>query len=95
MKFLINQDDNGIKGVKVRDVLTNERYEVYAKVVVNAAGPFIDSIRKMANEECDNMIMPSAGVHVTLPDYYSPENIGMIIPKSKVNINLFIIVKLV
>ena len=29
------------------------------------------------------MIMPSAGVHVTLPDYYSPENIGMIVPKTK------------
>lgn len=24
-----------------------------------------------------------AGVHVTLPDYYSPENVGMIVPKTK------------
>ena len=30
-----------------------------------------------------NMIMPSAGVHVTLPDYYSPEHLGMIVPKTK------------
>ena len=29
------------------------------------------------------MIMPSAGVHVTLPDYYSPEHLGMIVPKTK------------
>ena len=29
------------------------------------------------------MIMPSAGVHITLPDYYSPENVGMIVPKTK------------
>lgn len=25
----------------------------------------------------------SAGVHVTLPDYYSPEHLGMIVPKTK------------
>ena len=29
------------------------------------------------------MIMPSAGVHVTLPDYYSPQHLGMIVPKTK------------
>lgn len=29
------------------------------------------------------MIMASAGVHVTLPDYYSPEHLGMIVPKTK------------
>ena len=29
------------------------------------------------------MIMPSAGVHVTLPDYYSPEHMGLIVPKTK------------
>ena len=23
------------------------------------------------------------GVHVTLPDYYSPEHLGMIVPKTK------------
>ena len=25
----------------------------------------------------------AAGVHVTLPDYYSPEHLGMIVPKTK------------
>ena len=29
------------------------------------------------------MIMASAGVHVTLPDYYSPDHLGMIVPKTK------------
>lgn len=29
------------------------------------------------------MIMPSSGVHITLPDYYSPEHLGMIVPKTK------------
>ena len=37
----------------------------------------------MSNPNASSMIMPSAGVHITLPDYYSPENVGMIVPKTK------------
>lgn len=33
--------------------------------------------------QATEMIMPSAGVHVTLPDYYSPEHMGLIVPKTK------------
>lgn len=51
--------------------------------VVNATGPFVDGIRRLSKKDAQPMIMPSAGVHITLPDYYSPENIGMIVPKTK------------
>ncbi|KAG2242127.1 hypothetical protein Bca52824_096030 [Brassica carinata] len=29
------------------------------------------------------MICPSSGVHIVLPDYYSPEGMGLIVPKTK------------
>ncbi len=51
--------------------------------VINATGPFSDSIRKMSDPGATKMIMASAGVHVTLPDYYSPEHLGMIVPKTQ------------
>ena len=51
--------------------------------VINATGPFSDSIRKMSDPDATKMIMASAGVHVTLPDYYSPEHLGMIVPKTQ------------
>ena len=51
--------------------------------VVNATGPFVDNIRRLGKPEAEPMIMPSAGVHVTLPDYYSPQTVGMIVPKTK------------
>lgn len=51
--------------------------------VVNATGPFVDNIRRLSDSERPDMIMPSAGVHVTLPDYYSPDNLGLIVPKTK------------
>ena len=51
--------------------------------MINATGPFSDSIRHMSDAGATKMIMASAGVHVTLPDYYSPEHLGMIVPKTK------------
>lgn len=63
--------------------MSGKEFDTYAKVIVNAAGPFCDSLRKMANENVQPMICPSSGVHIVLPDYYSPEGMGLIVPKTK------------
>lgn len=63
--------------------VSGKEFETFAKVVVNAAGPFCDSVRKMANSNVASMICPSSGVHIVLPDYYSPEGMGLIVPKTK------------
>ncbi|KAK9832160.1 hypothetical protein WJX74_001006 [Apatococcus lobatus] len=81
-KFL--KDDQGrISGATVHDLVSGKRHDVHAHVVINATGPFADNVRHLSDPAASKMIMPSAGVHVTLPDYYSPENIGMIVPKTK------------
>ena len=51
--------------------------------VINAAGPFSDEVRGLSDAGAPKMIMASSGVHVTLPDYYSPDHLGMIVPKTK------------
>lgn len=54
-------------GVKVRDELTKEEWLVPAKCVINATGPFTDTIRLM-DEPCAKPICtPSSGTHVILP----------------------------
>lgn len=63
--------------------VSGKEFETFAKVVVNAAGPFCDSVRKMADSTVAPMICPSSGVHIVLPDYYSPEGMGLIVPKTK------------
>lgn len=75
--------DNRIVGARCKDLFTDEEFDVYAKVVVNATGPFTDGVRKMEDKNANSMIVPSAGVHITLPDYYSPEGMGLIVPKTK------------
>lgn len=75
----------------VLDTLTGEKHEVYAKVIVNATGPFSDEIRRLIDPKKQNTVLPSAGVHVTLPDYYSPDELGMIVPKTKDGRVLFLL----
>ncbi|KAM6307161.1 glycerol-3-phosphate dehydrogenase, mitochondrial isoform 1-T1 [Aegotheles albertisi] len=67
-------------GVRCRDVLTGQEFDVKAKCVINATGPFTDSVRKMDDEEVPNICQPSAGVHIVMPGYYSPGNMGLLDP---------------
>lgn len=50
------------------------------KGVINATGPFTDGLRKMDDEKTRDIVAPSAGVHVILPNYYSPRNMGLLDP---------------
>ncbi|CAL5322304.1 unnamed protein product [Camellia sinensis] len=83
ISFLKDEGSDRIIGAHIRDNLTGKEFDTYAKVVVNAAGPFCDSVRKMADNDAKPMICPSSGVHIVLPDYYSPEGMGLIVPKTK------------
>ncbi|NXD50079.1 GPDM protein, partial [Corvus moneduloides] len=67
-------------GVHCRDVLTGKEFDVRAKCVINATGPFTDSVRKMDDQKVPNICQPSAGVHIVMPGYYSPDNMGLLDP---------------
>jgi hypothetical protein len=76
-------DDERVCGVTVEDALTKERYNVRGKCVVNATGPFVDALRKLDDAEAKEIIVAAGGVHVVLPDHFSPDNMGLFIPKTK------------
>ncbi|XP_044160932.1 glycerol-3-phosphate dehydrogenase, mitochondrial isoform X2 [Bufo gargarizans] len=67
-------------GARCRDVLTGQEFDVRAKCVINATGPFTDSLRKMDNGQTSKICQPSAGVHIVMPGYYSPDNMGLLDP---------------
>ncbi|NXQ19703.1 GPDM protein, partial [Peucedramus taeniatus] len=71
---------SGVCGMCCRDVLTGKEFDVRAKCVINATGPFTDSVRKMDDQEVPNICQPSAGVHIVMPGYYSPDNMGLLDP---------------
>ncbi|KAJ4844073.1 hypothetical protein Tsubulata_044710 [Turnera subulata] len=72
-----------LAGAAVLNHAEARKFETYAKVVVNAAGPFCDAVRKMVDKDAKPMICPSSGVHIVLPSYYFPERMGLIVPKTK------------
>ncbi|KAJ3086340.1 mitochondrial glycerol-3-phosphate dehydrogenase [Quaeritorhiza haematococci] len=72
--------DEEICGAIVRDLLTGETWTVKAKGVINATGPFTDTLRKMDNPSLSPIVAPSAGVHIILPGYYSPRHMGLVDP---------------
>lgn len=56
-----------ISGVKVRDELSNKEWIVPTKCVINATGPFTDSIRLMDEPKAMPICSPSSGTHIVLP----------------------------
>lgn len=57
-----------------QDELTGKEWDVKAKSIINATGPFTDSIRKMDDQTIKEICCPSSGVHIVLPGYYRYQN---------------------
>merc|ERR1712038_561032 len=77
---LLKDGEGKVCEARCRDELTGEEFDVKAKSVINATGPFTDSIRKMDDEQTRDIVCPSAGIHIMLPDYYSPVSMGLLDP---------------
>lgn len=77
----LTKDESGfVNGAILRDNLNGDEWTVKAKGVINATGPFSDNLRKMDNPQDMDIVAPSAGVHIILPNYYSPRNMGLLDP---------------
>ncbi|XP_003739777.1 glycerol-3-phosphate dehydrogenase, mitochondrial [Galendromus occidentalis] len=79
---LIKDKSGRVRGAVCQDEFNGQKFEVRAKCVVNATGPFTDNIRKMDDDSVRTICQPSSGVHVVLPSYYSPQNMGLLDPST-------------
>jgi len=83
----LEKDANGrLNGARVKNLInsrdgkTVEEFTIRAKGIINATGPFTDSIRKLDEPTVQEIVAPSSGVHVILPGYFSPADMGLIDP---------------
>jgi glycerol-3-phosphate dehydrogenase len=53
--------------VSAKDPLTGETLSFHSRVLINAAGPWIDSVRQAGNIDHAKIIHPTKGVHLVLP----------------------------
>ena len=54
-------------GAKVRDVFSNDLFDIKAKYVVNAAGPWVDELRQINNSKIGKRLHLTKGVHLVVP----------------------------
>jgi glycerol-3-phosphate dehydrogenase len=73
---------NKIDGVKFRDTETNQEFYARAKIVINAAGAFSDSVRRLSDKNAARMISASQGIHLVFDKSFLPTENALMIPKT-------------
>ncbi len=80
-----------ITGAELTDSLTGESWQIRARGVINATGPFVDQIRAMDNPEAAGIISASTGIHIVLDKYFAPPDTGLMIPETEDGRVLFVL----
>lgn len=78
----LHKEAGKLSAASVRDQLTGETWQIRAKVIVNATGPFTDSIRRMDDPDITPMMSTSSGIHIVLDSKFSPPETGLLIPET-------------
>ncbi|MFA7293484.1 MAG: glycerol-3-phosphate dehydrogenase/oxidase, partial [Rhodocyclaceae bacterium] len=71
-----------VRGAILRDTESGDEFEVAAKVVINAAGPFCDAVRHLDNADARPLIAPSQGTHLVLPRKFLPGDAAIMVPQT-------------
>lgn len=74
--------DGFLDGIVAREVETGEALTARARVVINAAGPFVDHVRRMADPGITPLIAPSQGIHLVLDRSFLPGDSAVMIPRT-------------
>ena len=70
-KFLYDENKE-VNGVLVKDMLSEESYPIYANVVVNAAGPWVDTLREKDGSKKGKALQLTKGVHIVIDQSVFP-----------------------
>lgn len=70
----IEKNNNAYTTVLVEDQITGEKKEIKARKVVNAAGPWVDKVRKLDGELNEKHLILSKGVHIVFDHKDFPLN---------------------
>jgi len=76
----LSKSGDMVDGVKVKDQLSGETFEVKSRVVVNATGVFTDSILQMDDKDRKPIIAPSQGIHLVIDKEFSPSESAIMVP---------------
>lgn len=64
---ILHDEKGKVSGAEVEDLLSGERFEINARVVLNSTGPWSDTIRQMDNKlDVLPQMRPTKGVHLVV-----------------------------
>jgi glycerol-3-phosphate dehydrogenase len=79
-------DGGRVSGVRCRDAESGRSFDVSARCVVNAAGVWVDDLRRLDGETGGrreaSMVAPSQGVHVVVDREFLPGGRALMVPKT-------------
>ncbi len=87
----LDKDAGKLCGAKVRDAISGKAFSIHARTVINAAGPFVDSIRKMDDTTTPSLLKAASGIHIVLSSRFVPPDTGLLIPKTEDGRVLFVL----
>ncbi|HJQ97286.1 MAG TPA: glycerol-3-phosphate dehydrogenase/oxidase [Candidatus Polarisedimenticolaceae bacterium] len=80
----LTRDATGtIDGASARDLESGETLRVKAKAVVNAAGPFGDMVRRLADPGVAPSMSPSQGIHLVLDRSFLGGDDAILVPRTE------------
>jgi glycerol-3-phosphate dehydrogenase len=60
-------EEEKVRGIKALDTITNQEFNIKAKYVVNATGPWVDELRQVNHSKTGKRLHLTKGVHLVLP----------------------------
>ncbi|MGD8898281.1 MAG: glycerol-3-phosphate dehydrogenase/oxidase, partial [Acidobacteriota bacterium] len=77
----LTRDEEGfVDGVVARDEESGQAFRATARVVINAAGPFCDAVRRLAEPDVTPIVAPSQGIHLVFDGAYLPGGNAIMVP---------------
>lgn len=72
-----------VAGACLEDRESGQTWEVRARAVINATGPFVDAVRRMDDPQAQNLIAPSQGVHLVFDRKFLPGDAAIMVPRTR------------
>jgi glycerol-3-phosphate dehydrogenase len=80
-----------VVGVKVVDLVSGASFDVHGKVIVNATGPWSDTLRKLDDPSSKPKLRPAKGAHILLPRELIGGGEAVVLESRRDGRNLFVI----
>ena len=77
---LTRDADGFVDGIVAHDLESGRKFRAPARVVINAAGPQCDAVRRLVHADAAPLIAPSQGIHLVFEGSFLPGGTAIMVP---------------